>query len=267
MVAAKVLQLYREVGVAEFTWRFSSYVYKNFVRPSMPDSQPIMYSDVVVGYRKTGDWLLPKLFQPPSTRDIPGYEEALVKALHEHVNPGDKVVVVGVGMGVTCVIAARLSGPKGTVISFEGDGAGCEALSRVAKLNVVQDRIQNHHAIVGEAIGVYGSSFASRIVKPTELPACDVLELDCEGAEIMILREMPIAPRVIAVETHGFLGAPTDEVRTLLEARGYVVADKGWAEPQYLNDCIKNDIRVLVGTRGEVAGLLKSEPSFVFNDR
>jgi hypothetical protein len=85
-------------------------------------------------------------------------------------------------------------------------------------------------------------------VHPSELPSCDILELDCEGAEIGILRDMTIQPRVIAVETHGFLGAPTSAARELLEARGYHVQDLGWAEPRVLNACVENDIRVLVGT-------------------
>lgn len=249
MVAFKALAIYRKVGATGLVWRLSSYAYKNFIRPVMPDSKPIRYANIVIGHRKVGDGILSKLFQPPSIEDIPEYEQALVLSLREHVKANDRVVVVGVGKGVTCVIAAQLSGPKGVVTSFEGDKAGCNSLRYVASMNLVQDRIDNHHAIVGEAIGVYGNDLATRIVKPSELPACDILELDCEGAEVMILRDMPINPRVIAVETHGFLGAPTSEVRKLLEARGYVVEDKGWAEPRYLNECKRNDIRVLVGTR------------------
>jgi hypothetical protein len=38
-------------------------------------------------------------------------------------------------------------------------------------------------------------------VTPAELPECDVLELNCEGSEIGILRNMTIRPRAIAVET------------------------------------------------------------------
>ena len=56
--------------------------------------------------------------------------------------------------------------------------------------------------------------------------------MDCEGAEVEILREMTIQPRVILVETHGLFGAPTDLVASLLEKRGYVVSDRGLAEPR-----------------------------------
>jgi hypothetical protein len=47
------------------------------------------------------------------------------------------------------------------------------------------------------------------VISPAELPECDILELDGEGAESLILRNMTIRPRVIAVETHGVYGAPT----------------------------------------------------------
>jgi hypothetical protein len=73
--------------------------------------------------------------------------------------------------------------------------------------------------------------------------------LDCEGAEVEILRELIIRPRVILVETHGLFGAPTDLVASLLETRGYVVSDRGVAEPRLAGFCTVNDIRVLLGIR------------------
>lgn len=248
MVASKTTQVYREAGFWGASWRAFSYFYKNYLRPMMPESDRIHYAGVLVGRRRIGDWLVPKLYNPPQIDSEPGYEEALIKALNAHVQPSDKIVVVGAGVGVTCVVAARNAGPDGAVTCFEGDAAGCSSLARVAELNGVGDRIKIHHAVVGKAIGVYGNSVANRIVRPVDLPDCDVLELDCEGAEICILSEMTIRPRIIAVETHGFLGAPTAEVRRLLEQIGYSVEDFGYAEPRYAEVCTRNDIRVLVGS-------------------
>jgi hypothetical protein len=76
-----------------------------------------------------------------------------------------------------------------------------------------------------------------------------VLELDCEGAEVEILRELTIQPRVILVETHGLYGAPTHLVASLLEKRGYVISHRGVAEPRAADHCTKHDIRVLLGTK------------------
>jgi hypothetical protein len=61
----------------------------------------------------------------------------------------------------------------------------------------------------------------------SQLPSCDVLQLDCEGAEVEIPREMTIQPRVILVETHGIFGAPTNLGASVLEKRSYVVSDRG----------------------------------------
>lgn len=82
----------------------------------------------------------------------------------------------------------------------------------------------------------------------SQLPPCDVLQMDCEGAEVGLLREMIIQPRVILVETHGVFGAPTKLVASLLEQRGYAVADRRVAEPRIAEHCTKHNVGVLLGT-------------------
>jgi hypothetical protein len=251
----KLRRVYREGGtiglarkVLQVLNREFWYIHKASVRPLLPDGDFILYAGIPIGRRKIGDRLLAKFYDPPDVIDVPDYELALVSALKTHVKKGDRIVVVGVGSGVTCVIAALAAAETGHVDCYEGDFGGVEALHRVARINGVLARTKAHHAIVGEAIGLYGNTKATNVVHPSDLPPCDILELDCEGAEVCILRDMTITPRIVAVETHGFLGAPTQKVRDLLSSRGYQVEDLGWAEPRHLNDCIKNDIRVLVGT-------------------
>jgi Methyltransferase FkbM domain len=248
IMISKLFGVYREVGAAGLGWRLFSYFYKNFIRPALPNSSQILYAGIPIGHRKVGDQVLPKLYNSPDVSDAPSYEQALVTALKAHVASGDEVVIVGGGLGVTSVIAALAAAETGHVKCFEGDLHGVDAVRRVARLNGVLEHITAYYAVVGQAIGVYGRAVATKIVHPSELPSCDFLELDCEGAEIGILRDMTIQPRTIAVETHGFLGAPTGAVRELLESRGYRVQDLGWAEPRFLNACVENDIRVLVGT-------------------
>lgn len=248
MMISKLVGVYREAGAGGLVRRLSSYLYRNFVRAVLPNAGPILYAGIPVGYRKVGDQLLQKLHNSTDFNDAPGYEQALVTALRANARGGDEVVIVGGGLGVTCVIAALAVAETGRVKCFEGDLRGVEAVCRVAQLNGVSERITATHAVVGEAIGVYGNAVAATTVHPSELPPCDILELDCEGSEIGILRDMIIRPRAIAVETHGFRGAPTAAVRELLESRGYRVQDLGWAEPRFLSACVENDIRVLVGT-------------------
>jgi hypothetical protein len=70
-----------------------------------------------------------------------------------------------------------------------------------------------------------------------------------QGAESLILRNMTIRPRVVAVETHGVYGAPTRLVKELLEKLDYAVEQWGIAEPRVSEECEANDIRILVGKR------------------
>jgi hypothetical protein len=256
----RITKVYAEGGLSELVWRCFlyaknrllrlawpsfSYFYLNFARPVMPIRGKVVYSGVVVGHRRMGDSIVPKLYSPPQVESIPNYEETLVKALIANVRIGDRVVVIGGGNGVTSIIAAKLSKTK--VICFEGDLAGVLATRKTAQLNDEQDKIDVIHAIVGANVAVYGNQFSEKIVSPADLPECDVLEMDCEGAEHQVLSEMKIRPRVVAVETHRVLGAPAEKVQQLLVACGYRVENLGLAEPRLQEYCIKNGVEVLVG--------------------
>jgi hypothetical protein len=179
--------------------------------------------------------------------DEPDYEDALVAALSETVRSGDRVVIVGGGIGVTSVVAALRTGPSGGVQCFEGNKGRVLQVQETAARNKVTN-ISAHHAVVGKSIGVYGGAGeAGAVMPPAQLPPCDVLEMDCEGAEVEILRGMIIQPRAILVETHGMYGAPTDLVTSLLEKRGYTVSDRGLAERRNADYCLKQDVRILLG--------------------
>jgi hypothetical protein len=61
-----------------------------------------------------------------------------------------------------------------------------------------------------------------------------VLELDCEGAELAILRALPeaTAPDTVVVETHPHLGVTEDAVREALDGSGYRVEERATAGVQ-----------------------------------
>ena len=230
--------------------------YQRLIRPWLP-GRTLVYAGIPVCYdRKWGDAIVPAAWLPDfgfetGYTDEPGYEVALISALNETVRPGDKVVVVGGGVGVTAVIAAKRAGPSGTVVCFEGSKQYVGHIQETAKRNEVSN-IHVKHAIVSKPIAVYGkASDFGGVVSPDQLPECDVLELDCEGAEIDILRNMVIRPRVIIVETHGAYGAPTSLVDSLLTDLGYAVRNLGLAEPRIQDICVEKDIQILLATRGD----------------
>jgi glycine/D-amino acid oxidase-like deaminating enzyme len=148
--------------------------------------------------------------------------------IRETVLKGDSVVIVGGGYGVSAVYAAHVAGPDGSVVVFEPTETLADAISETLSINEVEHVVELRDEAIANyteyAADEYGHIDA-KILAPTELPPCDVLELDCEGAEIEILEEMTIRPRAIIVETHGFVGSTRGSIEELVVSRGYEVVD------------------------------------------
>lgn len=179
---------------------------------------------------------------------VADHEALCIDGLRALVDRGDDVCIVGGGVGISAVVAARETGPDGRVHVYEAASDRIEALAETLDMNGVTDRVTIHEAVVGESDGgedvIWGRSTTNH-VRPSELPECDVLELDCEGAELSILRQLSMdrRPRAVVVETHGCYGSPTDEVRSELATLGYDVEDVGGeGDPS-------DDIRVLRAER------------------
>jgi hypothetical protein len=249
---AEVVQALKNSDFDALSRRIAGYLYRRTIRKLLPTIAVVKYSGIPISReRKIGDAKMPAFLIPHPLEDIAGYEQTLIGTLQSEIRVGDKVTVVGGGEGVTAVVAAQAVGDTGSVVCFEGSGWGVRKVKGTAIRNKVSSRLTVKHAVVGEAINVYGDSgqLSTLVVAPAELPESDVLELDCEGAEIAILRNMTIRPRVIAVETHGYAGAPTVVVKKLLEELGYAVEERGIAEPRLSEICETHDIRVLLGKR------------------
>lgn len=184
-------------------------------------------------------------------RSNPAYESALVAGLRAHVGPGEHVVVVGGGHGVTAAVAAIAAGPGGHVDAFEAGDDMLPKIRRTLAAAGVDTTVTVHHAIVGAAHSVYGDTTAA-VVAAGSLPACHVLMMDCEGAEREILTDLARSearPRVLLVETHGIFGAPTADIRGLVEALGYTITRDEVAESGLEEMCLRNDVRVLTALR------------------
>jgi len=140
-----------------------------------------------------------------SIEDNPVKQGGLILAHKKFTKEGDTVVIVGGGNGITTVIASKIAGATGKVIVYEGGTKRVNKIKQTLDLNKITNFTQINHAIVGSEIAVFGKTSNAVIIPAESLPQCDVLELDCEGAEIGILRNMIIKPRVILVEIHPWL--------------------------------------------------------------
>lgn len=252
-LVTRIAHVVRESGPVGLVTRAAASVYRRGIRPRLPIAGPVRYGGVPVAVdasRRWGDRIVPASWTPSDAHDVPDYESALLDGLRRHVRAGDRVTVVGGGVGATAAFAAVRVGPEGHVVCYEGAADGAEVVRGTAALNGVADRLEVRHAVVARAISVYGDGPHGAIVEPAALAPCDVLELDCEGAEVDVLREMTIRPRTVLVETHGLYGAATGVVAGVLHDLGYRVADLGVAEPRLRADCERYDIRVLEGVLG-----------------
>ena len=246
-IVRKVRRVAHDEGLRGVLAESAVFGYRK-ARVLLPSSATLKYAGVDVAvWRKPTD----RFFQRYDQRygDQPGYEAALVAGLRHNVRAGDSVVVIGGGWGVTAVIAATLTGPNGKVHCIEGSAEGVAKVRDTARRNTIGAELTVEHAVVGEVHNVYGAMPDCPPLAPGALPECDVLELDCEGAELMILTQMTIRPRVIVVETHGVFGATTALVQQALERLDYQVTHLGVAEPRVTEYCRVNDIHVLEAIR------------------
>lgn len=206
----------------------ASVIARNGVRPFTPRI-PSKYNGITVRHHRLTDFFLPA--EQPNDKD---YKENLVEAVREAVDAGDKVVVVGGGFGVTAVHAALKSrhypdcrSEKVTV--YECSGERVEVCRGTFELNDVD--VDLREAAVGVVKKQVGDTSQARYVHPTDLPKCDVLELDCEGAEVEILRELSVCPEIVVVETHGEFDASTEKVKQVLDEEGYeIIVERDDAE-------------------------------------
>lgn len=153
----------------------------------------------------------------------PDYKQGTIDPLREYSRRDDRITVIGGGLGVSAVVAAH-EGESVTV--YEGGLELVEQVRETAELNKVADDIEVREAIVAEEHDVYGETITRTRVSPGELEPCDVLEMDCEGAEESILRGLEIEPRVVIVESHPSFGVNPATVRDLLQDRGYEIVHR-----------------------------------------
>ena len=159
-----------------------------------------------------------------SNNDIfPEHEAELIAAIRSFVKNKDVAVVVGGGSGASTVAVAHMVGNHGKVTTFEGEKYSVEKVKETLKLNKVDDWVSVKHAIIEKPIHLEGDTGDAKIVYSKDLPDCDSLIMDCEGAELPILKNLKIRPKLIIVETHTAFDSPKEKVAEELEQLGYKI--------------------------------------------
>lgn len=158
----------------------------------------------------------------------PVHERTVVSALRRYVRRGDSVVVVGGGWGTTTVVAARMTHYEGDVTVYEPSSKMLDVIRRTVDANRVDELVTVEHAAIGSVSDsserIFGKSDGD-LYPPAAIPECDVLDLDCEGAELEILRGLSFRPRLLTVEVHPHLGCSHDEIEAELAHAGYAIVN------------------------------------------
>lgn len=217
-------KIIRNEGLIAFLRRCIRFGYNISVRQILPTVGYRELNGVRFQGRKLFDTGLPWLYQ----NSDPDYEAAIISSIRRYVLDGDHVCVVGGGLGISTIVASRVAGNDGYVTTFEASAYRIKQIKRVIKLNSSEERIELNHALVGPGIRVQGEQGSPDTIRPSELPACDVLELDCEGAELAILRQIEFEnpPHTIIVEVHPEFGSTESDVREELERMDYTLVDR-----------------------------------------
>jgi len=212
-------EIIREEGLKEFIKRGSIYIFEAIVnKPILRLRRLIPASGDywIVGDKKIfihSDHNREDLkirFCDPFLRSIPGisvpsYSDGKKKnkeLIKDFVKEGDSVTVIGAGFGQTSIEILNQVGENGSLTAYEGDLASVKSFEQTIQHYGFEGRVTIHHAIVGDPYKLAGGGLEGNVVNPNELENCDVLEMDCEGSELDILKELSIRPRCMIIEQH-----------------------------------------------------------------
>jgi len=184
--------------------------------------------------------------------DSPSFQTQLKQDAHHHgevrmleamAEPGVVVLELGANKGVTAVALAKSVGPQGQVHAFEPVPEYYAALIENLRLNEV-DNVTAHQLAVtdkesqasyykhGEGSGIVHADDAEKIIVGTTsldnfiaeqaLERIDLINMDCEGAELLVLRGgkktlQQNAPHILCEIHHDYLSRLGQSVHDLVE--------------------------------------------------
>jgi hypothetical protein len=197
--------------------------YNRLLREQLPRAPTVSFEDVTVLKRRLCDL----------TYQFRDDEAVECRAILDVVRPGDHVIVVGGGFGVSTVVAARAAGTDGQVTVFEAVPEFADLTRWAVQNNHTPAEVTIHRRPVGEVSESSAEQFGDPVTTPLDpehLPDADVWHLDCEGAEEMILTRGD-APSRTVIEVH-----PTmcDEQAVLHALDGHERREKGPGGEHYI---------------------------------
>lgn len=212
-------------------------IYKFILMQTLP-AKIVHYNGIKVREGKRLGFLIPG----ENYSNKPSYEKGIINSLEANLTPGDEVVVIGGGRGVTAITAKKIVGNRGKVTVYEPAEEMAEKIKYNAKINNIElDKII--HSSVGEINNPWGGAEESDKTNPRNIPKCNLLEVDCEGGEKEILDKLEIEPETLVIESHGVFGCSSEEVKERVLDRGYEITNEEYAEDN--PNCKENDIKVI----------------------
>jgi hypothetical protein len=210
------LDILKKKGFKSFLKEITIYIYRHFIRDLTPTTGYLEYAiglannPIVIDEKK---YFFDKFFS--SYYKVNPKRELGLRLAHVALTRmGDHVVIIGGGEGLSAITAAQQIGKKGKLTIYDGlederNVFGTRKIQRNLELNGVPPIWVIKHGFVtsrnNDLINnkTYDTEFLNEktpIIHPSELPECDVLETDCNGAELLILQNMKIRPRVLIIE-------------------------------------------------------------------
>lgn len=168
--------------------------YNSLLRERLPRVPTVSFNDVTTKKRRLLDL----------TTEFADDERTEAEALQEIIKPGDQVLIIGGGFGVTAVVASRNAGPEGQVTVYEAVPEYVDLTRWAIENNYTPAPVEVVTAVVADvtddAVDQYGTP-TSDVISPADLPDVDVWHVDAEGAEETILTAQ-IPPQRAVIEVH-----------------------------------------------------------------
>lgn len=220
----KAFEKYQKEGLTALTYASARYVYQDTIRPHLSCQQYPNIQGVLVYSPKRCKKRLDNIFSVD--RSWPkNHKQPNCDFIRKYVDKADTVIIVGGGYGISSVVAATQVGETGEVLIYEGAKDMISDLFKTLSHNGVAKQTTVNHAIVGQAEDLKSSAGEAKKIQADDLPSCDLLEMDCEGAELSIIPRLSKNVSTIIVETHPRKGAPTSAVETALNEKGWQIIE------------------------------------------